>query len=178
MAYTTPSTWVAGAVLTAAQLNTQLRDNIRFLHGVPTCRLRRDAAQALASGSWDTVQWDTEDWDNNTIWSSTNNDQLFVRTAGKYNAIFVMGFATSTGGTVRAAALVKNSTALALNDDAWTFSHPADKVFGVNNLTVSGMFSMTTSDYLTGQFFQDAGAINSSTTVAEQPRIAIFWVSS
>lgn len=28
MAYTTPATWVAGAVLTAAQLNAQLRDNL------------------------------------------------------------------------------------------------------------------------------------------------------
>jgi hypothetical protein len=28
MAFTTPSTWVAGAILTAAQLNQQLRDNM------------------------------------------------------------------------------------------------------------------------------------------------------
>ena len=31
MAWTTPSTWVAGAILTAAQLNTQLRDNLTEL---------------------------------------------------------------------------------------------------------------------------------------------------
>lgn len=31
MAWTTPSTWVAGAVVTAAQLNTQLRDNMKAL---------------------------------------------------------------------------------------------------------------------------------------------------
>ena len=32
MAWTAPSTWVAGAILTAAQLNTQLRDNMLFLN--------------------------------------------------------------------------------------------------------------------------------------------------
>lgn len=31
MAWTAPSTWVAGAILTAAQLNTQLRDNLLTL---------------------------------------------------------------------------------------------------------------------------------------------------
>lgn len=31
MAWSTPATWVAGAVLTAAQLNQQVRDNLSFL---------------------------------------------------------------------------------------------------------------------------------------------------
>lgn len=31
MAWTTPSTWTAGAVLTAAQLNVQLRDNMKAI---------------------------------------------------------------------------------------------------------------------------------------------------
>lgn len=31
MAWTSPSTWVAGAVLTAAQLNQQLRDNLKAI---------------------------------------------------------------------------------------------------------------------------------------------------
>jgi hypothetical protein len=31
MAWTTPSTWVAGAVLTAAQLNAQVRDNMKAI---------------------------------------------------------------------------------------------------------------------------------------------------
>lgn len=31
MAWTTPATWVSGAILTAAQLNTQLRDNLNAI---------------------------------------------------------------------------------------------------------------------------------------------------
>lgn len=34
MAWTAPATWVSGAILTAAQLNTQLRDNLLSLGGV------------------------------------------------------------------------------------------------------------------------------------------------
>ena len=33
MGWTTPATWVVGAILTAAQLNTQVRDNERYLKG-------------------------------------------------------------------------------------------------------------------------------------------------
>lgn len=33
MAYTTPATWSTGQVVTASQLNEQIRDNIGFLYG-------------------------------------------------------------------------------------------------------------------------------------------------
>lgn len=36
MAWTTPSTWVSGAILTAAQLNQQLRDNLDAIGGAWT----------------------------------------------------------------------------------------------------------------------------------------------
>jgi hypothetical protein len=41
MAWTTPSTWVAGAILTAAQLNTQLRDNMNELRANHADGIRR-----------------------------------------------------------------------------------------------------------------------------------------
>lgn len=36
MAWTSPRTWVAGTVLTAAQLNTDVRDNLGYLKATPT----------------------------------------------------------------------------------------------------------------------------------------------
>jgi hypothetical protein len=44
MAWTAPSTWVAGAILTAAQLNTQLRDNMLAGGPIYTNEAARDAA--------------------------------------------------------------------------------------------------------------------------------------
>ena len=44
MAWTAPSTWVAGAILTAAQLNTQLRDNILCGGPIYATEALRDAA--------------------------------------------------------------------------------------------------------------------------------------
>lgn len=36
MAYTTPKTWASGDILTAADMNTYVRDNIGALYGTPT----------------------------------------------------------------------------------------------------------------------------------------------
>lgn len=44
MAWTAPSTWVAGAILTAAQLNTQLRDNMLAGGPIYATEALRDAA--------------------------------------------------------------------------------------------------------------------------------------
>lgn len=50
MAYTTPSTWVAGNVLTAAQLNQQVRDNVSFLAGTKGAEIV--TSQTTASTSY------------------------------------------------------------------------------------------------------------------------------
>lgn len=44
MAWTAPATWVSGAILTAAQLNTQLRDNLLAGGPIYTNEAARDAA--------------------------------------------------------------------------------------------------------------------------------------
>jgi hypothetical protein len=44
MAWTAPSTWVAGAILTAAQLNTQLRDNLLAGGPIYATTAARDSA--------------------------------------------------------------------------------------------------------------------------------------
>lgn len=177
IAYANPSTFVAGNVLTAAQQNV-LANNDRFLHGPPTVRLRRAAAQTFTISAYDTVQFDTEDWDSNSMWSSTNNDQVFVRTAGKYLATFSGSFSNSTGGTLRIIAIVKNSTASLVTNEQFQVFASQDMLTLGPRMSVTGMFSMTTTDYLTAQMFQDAGSITATTAREGQPTFSMLWVSS
>jgi ribosomal protein S5 len=55
MAYTTPRTWVAGETVTAALLNTHVRDNLDYLKGVLTDVSNQDvtinAARSLLCGT-------------------------------------------------------------------------------------------------------------------------------
>jgi hypothetical protein len=79
MAWTTPSTWVAGAILTAAQLNTQLRDNLDAI-----------------GGAWTSY---TPTWTNVTIGNATQNSAYIA--AGKLYIVrtsIVFGSTTSLSG--------------------------------------------------------------------------------
>lgn len=52
MAWTSPRTWLVNEVLTAANLNTHLRDDLNWLaNDHPRCRATRTAVQSINSGS-------------------------------------------------------------------------------------------------------------------------------
>jgi hypothetical protein len=52
MTWTTPMTWVASSVVSAAQLNEQLRDNLVYLLSRPHQRIIRDAGYSTTSTSF------------------------------------------------------------------------------------------------------------------------------
>jgi hypothetical protein len=69
MAWTSPATWNAGAILTAAQLNTQLRDNLAYL-----------------KGSAGTIAFDSGATFASTITATgTNGDAIVARSGGAGN---------------------------------------------------------------------------------------------
>ncbi len=182
MAYVTPSTLPTDTFVTSTHWAIHV-NNQKFLHGPPTAMVQRDAAQSFTSGAWDTLQWDTETWDTNTMWSSTNNDQVFVHTAGKYLVTFMGSFAASSAGTLREFVITKNSTAFAGGDSVVGFqTYPFDQNAGPADVTVTtlcGMVSMTTTDYITGQQFQNSGgSLASATAEHNRPRLSMLWVSS
>ena len=80
MAYTTPPTFTAGTVLTAANLNI-LGDDIVYLKGITDgvnfsgVQLRRTATQSITTATWTAVTWQTETggFDNGGWWSSGTN---------------------------------------------------------------------------------------------------------
>lgn len=177
MAWTTPSTWVAGNVLTAAQLNQQLRDNTKFLHGPPMVKVSRDAALTIAASAWEEITFDTEAKDTNTMWSSTAATKVFAQTAGDYLVIGHGGLAASTVGVVRAIGIRHNSTSGApvarsgfIGDLPTSFTP---------DLHISDIITMTTGQYVQLVFFQDSGGTLAITTAADtQPKLRMIWVSS
>jgi hypothetical protein len=59
MAWTTPQTWVAATVVSAAQLNEQLRDNLNYLLSRPHQRIIRTAAADYTTTSTTFVDIDS-----------------------------------------------------------------------------------------------------------------------
>jgi hypothetical protein len=127
MAWTAPSTWVAGAILTAAQLNTQLRDNLLAGGPIYATEALRDAAitspfegqrayitgstVAAATGSVTAVPTGIQTIYNGTAWVcvtsvGASSNTTGTTTSGSY-------VTTLTGdGTAISATLSTGTTAL------------------------------------------------------------------
>lgn len=90
LAVPSPASWTDGTVLTAATLNTQIRDTARFLTYPPIARLyysgTTPAGQTLANSTWATHSWDTATVDNYTGWGGTglNPTRYTAPVAGHY----------------------------------------------------------------------------------------------
>ena len=71
MAWSAPRTWVATNVLTAAQLNTDVRDNMLWLGTRKGFKIRRVANQAITTATLTAVSFDTEDSDTDAFGAVT-----------------------------------------------------------------------------------------------------------
>lgn len=81
MAWTTPRTWATSEVVTAAMLNTHLRDNLNWLHGHHGCLLFKSANQTVASGNNDVISWNSESYDTDALHDPvTNNSRITIPT--------------------------------------------------------------------------------------------------
>lgn len=177
MAYTTPSTQPTGTLITSTHYKAHLIDNIKFLHGPPTVRVRRAAAQSIASGSWEEISFDTEDWDTDTMWSSTAATKLFARTAGKYQIAVRGTFAASTAGRTRAIGARKNSTSS--TPDIAVHVHDYDIPSGSLPVqSAADMVSLTTGQYVQVCMVHDVGVNHNTDTNYGGVVASLLWVSS
>lgn len=103
MAWTTPTTFTTGNVLTAAQLNTNLRDNTNFLFDPPACIATRASNQSIPNAAGTLVSFTTADIvDTDTMHStSTNPQNITFNTAGLYLVTINVEFDTNATGSRR-----------------------------------------------------------------------------
>jgi len=148
MAWTAPSTWVAGAILTAAQLNQQLRDNT-LAGSAAACRVVRTTDLTPyttgAAITWESVSASGGFQTQPTMWVVGSPTQITVPIAGIYLVslrVLVTGSATITAGV---AAVTKNAdpavTTTALNGSA---ANASNACFA----SVTTTMSLAANDYL------------------------------
>jgi hypothetical protein len=165
-------TWVTGQVVTAAQLNSNLRDAVNFLIARPMFVGRQTVAQSIAATTWTAALWDTEDKNNDGMHStSTNPSRATAQTAGWYTDHSNMDWAASATGQ-RLIAWTINGAGRAgkvhLNA-AGTFDTAEN---------TSGMVFLNVGDYFEVTIWQNSGgALNTSSTDGN-PRVQILWESN
>jgi len=89
MVWTDPKTFTVGELLTAADLNAYVRDNLDFLYRKPIVTVRLTATQSVASASDHVVQWDEAEWDyaDTAMWDVGTPGSIVIDRPGIYEVV-------------------------------------------------------------------------------------------
>ncbi len=169
-------TWVAGEIVTAAELNSNIRDAGNFFLARPMALLRQTVAQSIPNNTNTPITFDTEDLDRDSGHSTSSNTSrytsptqgYFFQTGGGSTAASATGQRgvgwRQNGGGVNPVQTFMNTTA------AGGWSGPAvPEIFFYNG----------TTDYTELYVFQNSGgALNTLVTAGGQAVASIFFLSS
>ncbi len=159
MAWSAPRTWVVGELVTAAIMNTFIRDNqVQLYDGMPAARVFHNANQATATAVPLILTFNSERFDNDTIHDlGVNPSRLTCITAGKY-AIFATVQWQQNAVNFREIGIFLNGvTLIAVVRDS-----PRDNQ--VWPMSVSTLYDFLATDFVEVRVFQDSGgALNIET---------------
>ncbi len=176
MGFTTPRTYVAGEIHTAAHHNQYERDNIAWIAtDSPACRAYKSTAFTVSSSGVETaVTLDSERFDNAGVHSTVSNTTRFVVPTGgggKYICTGSTSWSQASGaGTYRAVSLrVGGSVRIAQMNTSPSTSHGADG-------TIVAVYALAAADYLEMCVTQDSGgALNVNSVANYSPEASIIW---
>lgn len=85
MPWTPPKTWLTNEVLTSADVNVYLRDNLEFLGAPPACSVFNSGPQSLSNGVFVAMTANSERWDTDGMHSLVSQtSRITINTAGFY----------------------------------------------------------------------------------------------
>jgi hypothetical protein len=153
MAYIDPEkTWSPGEVVTAANLNAYLRDNVGFLANRPAVKAGRTLSNQNVPNSAETAaSFDTERFDTDNMWVPGTPARITIQTAGVYLIVGMLRYDVSATGDREARLLLNGSNYLG---QVKTRASSA----GVAKMQVSALSKLAANDYVQLMAFQDSGA--------------------
>lgn len=169
-------TWVAGEIVTAAYMNTNVRDAGNFFVAVPIAELRQATLQSVANSTFVALSFDVSDLDTDSGHSNTTNNTRYTgKTAGWFQVSGSAVFATNATGA-RGTLWAKNGTAatsagtlLASSGGAFNTWVPAK----VKHIQLNG-----TTDYIELQGFQSSGGALNTVVNNDTSGMSVRWVHS
>lgn len=169
MSFTSPRSWSSTESLSAAHLNTYLRDNLNFLFSPPGCRVFHSTSQSISAGAGETaLAFNGEQYDTNTMHdTATNNSRITFNTAGKYYVFGCVAWQSSTVG-FRTASIRLNGTTLIVRDNK--------RSLGTHDTNVSCVYNFSTGDYIELTVAQTStAALNVLRTANYSPEFGAQW---
>lgn len=174
---TVPSeiSWTVGQVVTAAQLNSNVRDAVNFVI-TPVLFIGRQSAatQSTTSGSWTSILLDLEEIDRDNGHSTTTNTSRYTaQTAGYYQVDGIVAWSSNSTGA-RATKLTVNGANVAGRAVSW---QAAGSLLTASQ--VSAPVYLNVGDYVETQGNQvSGGALNTSINADFTSMMSCLWVST
>ena len=171
MAWITPPTYVAGAILTAAQMNAVSGD-LAYLYTPPMVRVARTTGQSITSSTWTTIIGYAENYDTDGMWTSAN-EYLEIQTAGVYGIAYGAAFASAATGDRTANVSLNDAT------PGNTIIHQTTtKPSAVGITGISGYFvqSFAVADKLRQMVFQNQGSAVTYGTTGMFAYLSAVWI--
>lgn len=146
MAWTTPRTWTTGEVVTAAQMNTHVRDNLAYLKDdvVQTTRIVSSSGYTLpGTSTWYNMPFDSESIDEGG-WhdNASNNDRITVSTDGLYLINYQVGWGLAGSGRYITEIQLNGGSFLRAEDSQGGSLYRIQKGSGVWTASANDYFSM------------------------------------
>jgi hypothetical protein len=172
MAFSTPATFVAGNILTAAELNTYVRDNVAWLAtDSPSCRAYNTPGQSLPA-SITTLTFNSERYDNAAMHSTVSQTDRITVPSGGDGKYLVAGWSGVPGH-----ATPGNYSVHRITQTGTVTLVAAQQAQNINStafgpwFTPIGIWSMAAADYFTSDYTHDAGGSKTMTS----SEIFAFW---
>lgn len=176
MAYTTPTTRSTGHLVTAAEWNTDLVENIKFLANPPACRVCHNANQSVGDGAAITVAFNQERFDTDSMHStSVNNNRITFNTAGLYLVSFVGHLASAADYVSVWAGIRLNGATPIVEQFQGTLADNATP-YAIN---ISTVYKFAAADWIEVRFYQNnsaSAARNLLVTANTSPEFSATWI--
>jgi hypothetical protein len=144
-------TAVAGAILTAAQWNSNVRDGVNFLANTPLFMGLQSATQTVANNAFVPVSIDVSVIDTYGGHSTTTNNSRYISQLAGYYQVFARS--TFTGNSTG-----RRIGGIFLNGSAYRNSENDPIGTNVKTISVSDFVFLNVGDYIESQVFQTSGA--------------------
>ena len=176
MAYTSPRTWVAGELLTAALLNAHVRDNLLAIAGTTGhvgARVFHSVAQSIANSTVTALAFNSERYDTDAFHdTSASTSRLTVPSGldGKYLITGTLQFAANATGSRVVSVRLNGTTTIAQHRGPGFSGDPTD-------LSIVTVYDLVASNYVELVVSQNSGgALNVVTNANHTPEFTITKV--
>jgi hypothetical protein len=156
--WTTPRTWVTLETVTAAIMNTHVRDNLDFLYNIDRVSVYKGSNQSVADSTWDVLTFGSERFDTNGLHStSSNTSRLTAVVDGAYLVIGQVHFASNSTGQ-RVAQIRKNAAGASGSGTGWASESFRAGNTQITRVNLSAIVTLSAGDYVELFAWHDSGA--------------------